>query len=305
VYTPPEAAVPAIAAKVYYDGKNTFVNSSVQFRLSSKDNVALDKIEYRINNSGTKVYDKPFIINAEGKNVISFYGVDKIGNKEDVKIYTVIVDNSTPDVIVKTDKPVAKANDKLYVSKIFNFSIESKDALSGLNKVDFSINEETKEYVTPFNIVADGEVILKVKAVDNVNNPTDQFTLKYVDANGKEELIKAGNAKIYVDNSAPSVNIVPDKDLKIGEYSKKLAAPDAKYAITATDDGSGIDGILVRVDGEGDFLPYFNEIKFKNNGEHTIEAKAIDKVGNISTVSTLSVFVDTVAPDTKVDTIPE
>ena len=34
-------------------------------------------------------------------------------------------------------------------------------------------------------------------------------------------------------------------------------------AVTATDDGAGIDRILYRLNGKGDFVEYVNEIKFK------------------------------------------
>lgn len=299
------AGTQEVKAKVYYDGTNTYVNSSVQFRLSSKDNVLLERIEYRINNSETMVYSQPFTIAAEGKNIISFYGVDKIGNKEDVKVFKIVVDSSAPQLIVSADKPVTKVNDKIYVSKEFTFSIQSKDSLSGVNRVDFLLNNEPKEYVTPFNIIADGDVTLGVKGADNVNNSTNEFSLKIVDSTGKEELIKGSAANISVDNAAPAVQITPDAELKEGANNRKVASPDVKYSISASDQGAGVETILVRVDGKGDFEQYLNEIKLKANGEHTIEAKAVDKVGNASAVATLSVFVDVLPPESKIDTIPE
>ena len=298
-------AEPKVQAKVFYDGIHTYVNSAVQFRLSSKDNVSLDKIEYKINNGNTQVYNSPFTIGNEGKNIISFYGVDKIGNKEDVKIFKIVVDGSAPGTVISTDKAVARINNKIYVSKDFTFTINSKDSLSGVSSVNYTINDETKEYVTPFNLVANGDVVLKIKGTDNVNNSTNNFNFRFMDKSGREEVISGTSANISIDNVAPTVKINADKSLSMNSNNKQVASPAVRFAVTATDDGAGIDRILYRLDGKGDFVEYVNEVKFRTNGEHTIEAKAVDRVGNESSVATLSVFVDVIPPDTKIDTIPE
>jgi hypothetical protein len=63
--------------------------------------------------------------------------------------------------------------------------------------------------------------------------------------------------------------------------------------------------LLVKIDEKGEFVPYTKEIQFNTNGEHTIEAKSIDKVGNVSSIATYTVFVDTLPPDSKIDAVTE
>lgn len=292
-------------AKVYLLNGNIFVNNKVQYKLQAKDNVLLDKIMYRIDGGEYQVYSAPFAIEAEGQHVISYYGVDKIGNQEADKLFRIIVDNTAPDINVISNTPIISANGKYYISKNYNFSIESYDALSGVNKVDYSVNGEAKEYVNPFSIAAEGEVELKVSSVDNVNNKAEQFALSVLTDKGKAETIRGALTKLAVDNAAPVVTITPSEELKKAENDKNIAANTVKYDVTATDADSGIAAILVRVDNTGDFAPYINQIKFKTNGEHFIEAKAIDRVGNVSELKSLSVFVDVIAPESQINTMPE
>ena len=292
-------------AKTYYNGENTYVNSSVQFKLQAKDNIALDKIFYRVDNNEIQEYQNPFTIANEGIHNVSYYGVDKIGNQEEAKVYQIVVDTTAPDVAITANTPVVKANGKIFISKNFNFAINSVDRLSGVNKVEYSLNGETKEYVAPFSIASEGEVELKVKAIDNVNNATENYVIRLVDPNGNEEVLTGATNKFAVDNASPTVQITPSEALKKSANDKNIASIGVKYAVAATDNDSGIASIQIRIDGQGDFVTYINEIRFKTNGEHTIEAKALDRVGNVSDVQTLAVFVDVVAPESRLETIPE
>jgi hypothetical protein len=292
-------------AKVYYLSGNIFANSKVQFKLQAKDNLLLDKIMYRVDGGEYQAYQNPFLIETEGNHQISYYGVDKIGNMEEAKLFRVIIDTTAPEITVTNNSQVINANGKYYISKSFTFTIEAYDALSGVNKVEYSLNGEAKEYTAPFSIASDGEIEMKVNAVDNVNNKNDQYAFSIRDDKGKVSTLREGTAKFAVDNTAPAVQITPSEMLNKTADGKNIASTNVKYAVSATDADSGVASIQVRIDNVGDFATYFNEIKFKTNGEHAIEAKAIDRVGNVSGITALSVFVDTIAPESKLDTIPE
>jgi hypothetical protein len=290
-------------AKVYSDGTSTFVNSQVQFKLTSKDNLFTDKIEYKINGGEVKAYESPFSIPDEGIHVITYYSIDKIGNKEDEKTYKVIVDNTPPVIMVTSNKPVQKINEKIYISKDFRLAITAKDEVSGLNKIEYSLNgKDYSEYVVPFDIPEGGEIELKVKAIDNVNNLIEKFVFKIFDETGKPVELSEESVKMLADNVSPTVEIKADKEIKQIE-NKNYVLSDIKYTVNATDNESGIAAILYRLDGKGDFIPYSREIIFTTNGQHKIEAKAVDKVGNASNIATLSLFVDIIPPETMIETI--
>lgn len=298
-----EIATAALKAVSFNNGVNTFVNSKVKFELFSKDNIATDKILYKLNAGNEMEYTGPFAIYEEGRHTITYYAIDKVGNKEDPKTFKVIVDNTPPVVNVSVSAPVIKSGDKLYASKNFTFVIEAKDALSGLKSVEYSTDKTNfQPYLTPFTIPADGDISLSIKAMDNVTNYTEKYTMVAKDENGNPINLTDGNVSIFVDNKSPIVEIKPDKAL-LDRSGKKVATADYSYTVSASDAESGLSAILVRLDGKGEFKAYTGAIKFDTNGEHLIEAKAIDKVGNVSPVAVLSVFVDIIAPDTMIKAI--
>ncbi len=291
------------AAKTYTDGKTLFVNSKVQFRLLSSDDFAMDKIEYKIDEGATNVYENPFSIENEGPHAIKYYGIDKVGNKEADKTYNVVVDNTGPNIVVTSSAPAKKIGDNVYFAKSTLFSISANDALSGVNKIEYSTDGTTyQEYAAPFAMPVKETIDLKIRSIDNVDNMTEQFAFRVYDETGKEIELKDATAKLVTDDSAPVVEIKPDKELKqINSYN--VASTDVKYSVTATDAGSGVAEILCRIDGKGEFIPYTAEIQFLNNGKHQIDAKAIDKMGNVSNIVSFTVYVDILPPNSSIETV--
>ena len=299
------AGTNAEKAKQYNDGATLYVNSKTVFRLASRDNFLADKVLYKIDGGAETVYDKEFAITAEGKHVVTYYGVDKIGNKEDEKSFTVVVDNTAPETTVNSKFPIYSANGKFYVSKQFTFNITSVDALSGINKITYTLNgKDFIDYATAFSIYTDGDVTFSANSFDNVDNKSASFKIKLRDESGKESVETKESLQLFVDNIAPTVAITADKQIAAAA-GKNIVSKDYKYTVAASDKESGVKMILVRADGKGDFIPYDKEIFFTTNGDHYIEAKAIDAVGNVSDTVILSVYVDVVPPKTTIDAIAD
>jgi hypothetical protein len=292
-------------AKSFFDGATTFVNSKAAFRLSSRDNLLTDKIIYKIDGGADQTFDKEFSITAEGKHVITYHAEDKVGNREEDKSFSVIVDNTAPEVVVNPKYALFAANGKFYVSKLYSFNVSATDALSGVNRVSYSVNgKDFADYATAFSIYADGDVKFSVKAEDNVGNKSAKFKFKSRDDAGKETVEEKDSLQLYVDNIPPAVTITTDKQL-IPVNGKNCASKEFKYTVAATDKESGVKMILARSDGKGDFIPYDQAISFNSNGDHYIEAKAIDAVGNVSDTVILTVYVDIIPPRSSVETITD
>jgi hypothetical protein len=138
-----------------------------------------------------------------------------------------------------------------------------------------------------------------------VANLSEIFALKVVDdADGKEIELREASVKLFIDNNAPKVTITPTRNSS-RRKTKAIASMDYKYAIAAEDNESGVANILVRVDGQGDFMAYKEPIAFTSTGDHLIEARAVDKMGNMSNSTILSVFVDIIPPQTAIETVTE
>jgi len=294
--------------KTYTDGYNTYVNNKVKFELFDTDNIKDDSIFYKVDEGQDQKYTEPFNIDEEGKHVIYYYSVDKMGNKEEVKALNVIVDKTAPEVTVVVTAPFSKTGDVIYASDKFNYkySISAKDNISGVSSIEYSTEDtEAKEYVKPFEINAQKPVKIKVAAEDRVGNLTQKYITKVLDEDGNVLTENLDDMKIVVDKTAPTVEIKADKEFFKKDETTNVASKEYKYTITAADTESGVKALYYRIDSKSEFILYTGEITFKTNGYHKIEAIARDKVGNTSKTAVLDVYVDTIPADTQIKMVAE
>ncbi len=290
-------------AKSYVTKNITYINPKVSFELTSTDDTQADKIMFSIDGKAAQEYKSPITLKEEGKHVINYYGIDKMGNQEEMKSFSVMVDASSPIVTVTTDVPVIKVKEKLYASGITNYMINANDSLSGVDKVVYSTDgTKFNEYNNTFNIVKDGEITLTILAHDKVANYSEKFVFKAKEDSGKMVKMNESSVKINIDKKAPTIEIKADKDF-IMVNGQKVASVNYKYKVEAKDEGAGVAQIMVRINGKGEFVPYTEEIKFTKSGKYLIEAIAKDKVGNVSKTATLSVYVDVNPPESKINMV--
>jgi len=296
----------AKGGKIYCDGHNTFINSKVLFELGTKDNIYEDTIYYKLDGGEVKLYSGPFAIEQEGKHVVTYYSVDKLGNQEAARDINVICDNTAPVITVNMHAPFVKTGDKLYASEsfVYTYVIDSRDDLSGVSSVLYSADGQNfEEFVSPVKVTSKDVPKLKVVGRDRVNNLTTTYTSKVIDEAGNV-LGTAESINVIIDRTAPVVEIKADKEFTVKD-GKKIASRIFKYTVTAADTESGVGTLLYRVDNRGDYNIYTDAITFSTNGEHVIEAIARDKVGNVSQTAILNVYVDTVPPVSEIRMISE
>lgn len=300
-----ETQTEAEKAKTFYDGVNTYVNSKVKFKLTTSDNFYADKVMYKINDGAEVEYTEEFSLTEEGKQTVSYYGVDKIGNKEDVKFFRAVVDNTAPEIIVSPVEKIVLIDGKYYTSQNNTFTITTTDKLSGVNAVMYTLNgTDYSEYATSFTFSTNGDTTFRCSAEDNVANKSTKFKIVLPNENGEYEVQEVSDLQLFVDNTKPTVKITPNKEF-MDKKGKKVASRDFKYAVSAEDSESGVAAIYYRIDGKGEFVPYEKEIEFQTNGNHFIEAIAVDKVGNKSEVVVLSLYIDIIPPNSEITTISD
>lgn len=293
--------------KTFTDGYNTYVNDKIQFKLSEIDNIMKDQIFYKINDEEEQLYEGPFTLKNEGSQVIYYYSVDKMGNKEEQRGLNVIVDKTAPEVIVTVTAPFSKTGELIYASDQFkyDYAISAKDNISGVGSIGYAIEDsEYREYLKPFSINSLKPVNVSVAAEDRVGNLTKKYVTKIVDEDGNVLAESIDDIEIAVDNTAPVVEITPDKEFFMKD-STKVASKDYKYSIAASDEESGIKAIYYRINSRSEFILYTGPIQFNTNGWQKIEAIAKDNVGNTSKAAVLDVFVDIIPAQTNIDLITE
>jgi len=286
---------------IYFDGYNTYINTRVAYKLSAKDDVQKNRLFYKIDNGAEREYKAPFSFETEGRHTVTYRSSDRMERRGNENTFTVILDNSAPVIVLLSETPVIKNEGIVYLAPDSVFTIKAHDVYSGVSSLQYSVNgEELKDYEASFTLPPDSkELDIKIVATDNVGITTDKYTIKAKDANNKDvELSSDTGLKLVQDTTPPEVTITSDKEIFQNEKELNVVGKDYKYTITATDEESGIASVLYRISGDRDFQKYAQPVTLKNAGINKIEAKAVDRVGNVSVPVVLVVFVDVVPPTT-------
>lgn len=273
---------------MYNDGKMNYANSYTKFKLDAADSLSnVNQVEYKIDNTTFQTYKEPFTIKEEGLHSIVYRAVDNAGNYESENVFPVVIDNTPPKLsLVAPENSVENAGVKM-VQTQGSLLIRAVDPLSGVKKIAYSLNGAAYEEYSGSEITLDteGQYVLKYKAMDNLGNETEEMT--YV---------------VEADGTAPVVKIVPSSKT-VNANGKQYALRNTVFTVEATDKKSGVKTIYVRIDGDEKFQVYSSPINFTEEGEHTIEAQAVDFVGNKSPVVRTDFITDDNPPKSTIQAI--
>lgn len=262
-----------------------YVNSKVAFELTSSDEASkVDFMEYKIGDEEFITYTSPIFIANEGIVKVSYRAVDKVGNKENPKTLTVLVDNTSPNIKINPSHPVFSSRDQSYSSKDVTYTILATDNLAGIKEVKFSVNGgEFRTYDSqPIRLDKLGVNTLKYFATDKSNN-TSQEGIFVVTTDFEKPVVS-------IQQTIPLVSV----DSKL--YTKKGNS----FFLKGNDQFSGIKQLMVKVDGAAEWSVYKDPISVTAPGQHTIEAKSVDNVGNESDPQKLTFTLDLTPPETKI-----
>ena len=269
--------------KIYKDGNVYHASCNTKFQLRSGDALSkLSYVEYRIDDSLAIKYRDPFEIEQEGMHRITYRGVDKVGNREPQNTFEVIVDCTAP-VISYATKPAFEEKDGIkYLPKDSEIEIAAIDKYSGIGKIEYTFDDGKawQEYKSPIKMTEPGNQVLRFRAADKLDNISEDVLFT-----------------VLVDDKPPVVQIKSDQKL-IAVGGKSYSRRGNIFRLSASDVDSGIDKIFVKSGNDTDFQIYTTPLRFDAEGEHSIEAKAIDKVGNESKAVKVSFLVDNNPPKT-------
>lgn len=286
--------VPNFKKKTYRDSLNNLYwnkHNPVFVMLSETPNKTDAEV---LESKEFKEYTEPFYFDTEGINYIrTNWAVDKetkqtVYPKVQVK-WEVYADGLPPvtKLEIKSDSKFNEAS-KFFYGKATTIVLKSKDAVSGVEDIYYSINgEDYKKYTEPIILNADGENEFKYFAVDNVGNVEDVGKIK---------------SKLFYVDVTPPVSKSIITGLSLGE--ENIISKSTKIYIEAKDDKSGIKNIFYRIDSmpEKKYLPKQTIIMDKyNDGEHTLYFYAVDNVGNKESMQTFKFYLDKTAPITVSD----
>lgn len=271
------------------DNDQIFINSKTSFELRANDDSSMvDFIEYRINSGDLVKYTNPITLSSEGVSQITYRSVDKAGNVEPFKLLTVVVDNTAPTVVLVPQEPFYIAQGSNFAAKNNTFSFKASDELAGVEKIEYAINDsnfQTFAKDNPIQMEKEGSNLIRFTATDNAGN-----------------LSRESSIAVIIDDKAPTVEIFPMTplvDIEGKVYSRKGNS----FSVRAADAESGVRRVLVKMSGDSEFRTYVEPIVVNAGGEYTIEAKAVDNVGNESEVVSISFLVDVNPPQSEIKKI--
>jgi len=124
------------------DGFNNYYISNVTVTLNATGDFEVNTTYYRINSGNWRIYENPFVLSEDGNEIlIEFYSVDDHGNIEEVKSSEINIDKTTPQMDLLWE--VYEEDGIFWIG----ITADAFDDCSGMNKVEFFINDKLKETV--------------------------------------------------------------------------------------------------------------------------------------------------------------
>jgi len=251
---------------IYDNGKEKFANINTTFQLGAQDNIStVGYVEYKIDDDQFQKYAQPIKFTSGGPHLITYRSVDGVGNKEQDKVFKIIIDDAPPSVFVIPSGKLFSNTTKKWAPPTYTYELKAKDKLSGMKKIQYSLDGgELQDYAAAIQVGTTGVHKIKFRAEDNVGNISAEETFVWnVDAN---------KPKVKIKTSPKQIQQIEGKAIT---NSKTL------FIIKSKDKHSGIGQVLFQIDG-GAWTQYTSPISFPKEKEYILNVKAVDNVGNTS-----------------------
>lgn len=292
-----DISAPTTNFNIIGDSKGVVLSSKAFISFASKDSISgVSRIMYSINNGPEKVYNSPISLAVlkDGKSQITYYSVDNVGNKEEVKVISASTgpmgedaDRSAYSFYIDKEPPVIGyeivgdqyKGKHLFVSARSLFQVNASDEKSGVAKTIFSYDNVLlrENYTEPFSLRGDGQHFVAYAAADHVGN-----------------MALVQTQPIYVDRVAP-VSTISFKGNTFTNRDTLFITSSTKIVIAATENASGLQMINYNLDEESKAV-YSTLFEVGTEGFHTLSYFATDNVNNSEVVKKQSFFVDNTAP---------
>ncbi len=276
--TPPVDKIEFSEAKSFIHRDTTYYGPSLQLTLSASDDLSgVAAIVFQRNGGDWLTYNAPLAGFAKDEwNVISYYSLDNVGNRNEQKNVLFYTDVNPPITqILFGGEHVGNIHHD--ASKIGLVSI---DNLSGCNQTYYYIDhKKTTVYKSPIELLAleNGPHTLIYWADDNVFNEEQHQEYRFI-----------------VDKKPPEVSIFYKGDNYCME-GITFITPHTKLELSAVDDYAGVAQVLCTIDNDS-FSLYNPPISIVESGLHDFSSYAVDSVGNRSEILTARCFLDQSPP---------
>jgi len=177
--TPPVTAI--VCDPSYRVGSRTYVSGSTIFTLSASDENRVKETKYRVDGGAWNTYTAGFNLSAlpDGTHMISYYSVDNVGNEEDEKTLTIVLDKTSP--VVSEASPTGSMRATSTPSSV-TFTVRVEDSGSGVKEVKLIVDGISQGTMSPGGntysrtvSLSEGSHTWSIEVVDNVGNIAIQY----------------------------------------------------------------------------------------------------------------------------------
>jgi len=281
--TPPVSSISI--GEPQFAGDRIYVRLYTPFSIQVTDaGCGVDSAWYSVDGGVEMFFVPPFSFDlggySEGEHTISYWSIDRLGNREPINRLDVAVDETPPVCELTVGEPSYVYGDTGIVSSHTPESLKAEDPVSrgvasGVGKIEWSINGQDYES-------GDSCVVFYLVGDDGVYK-VDYFAVDHVNNSGVEQ------SMIFVlDNTPPSVEIIcpPDSVMVNQDVRIKARIYDLHMAHWYLEYGRGTDpGVWDLIsEGRSDTSGYVGEwiATSSEDGVYAIRLRAVDHAGNES-----------------------
>ncbi|WP_152570654.1 OmpL47-type beta-barrel domain-containing protein [Paenibacillus tyrfis] len=218
-------------------------------------------------------YVSPLTIREEGRWTVRARTVDKLNHVSEESALTVLIDRTKPNAPVVTPQ----TSDWIDAPSV-SVAVYGEDGLSGLQRLEYKLSgratADWTEYTGELRVEAEGETEVRVRAIDKAGNVSDE-----------------SSAIVRIDRSAPEAPMVTVSE---SGWTRR----DVKVDFAGTDRLSGLLKYQVKLGPDSpwqDVTPG-DSVTVTAEGETTVTARAVDRLGHVSAEAAVRVRIDRTAP---------
>jgi hypothetical protein len=279
-----------------------YTNGRYKFELKEKldsSSSLFSHIEYKMSdNARYNIYSHPISLSEEGRYKVIFRGIDKLDNVSDDNIYDIIVDTTPPIVKYQLVGEHYENEGKIYYKPGVKIEASAEDDNSGVFEILLNVEDNNKK---------DGDG--KYKGLGN---------LPYSDS--QKEFFEHGEHTVYLRAFDRVMNLSQKKEVnftvdavgpnkvfhKIVPATREIDAKDYCYVdsrlyLYAEDAGSGVYLLQYSFSPDKEWKDYKNKITVTGKDPiFKVYYRAMDNLGNLSSVSEYSCNLDLVPPKSNI-----
>ncbi|MBI1184993.1 hypothetical protein GC194_12025 [bacterium] len=280
-----EPTRPTFEKRVYVNGDNTYVHKDLPIYLYFSTSNDPNATKYLLKSKTTGDYANPMFFDTEGVNYIRHrWAVEQnTGKTVEPKIevlFEVYADGLAPvTTSAFAGAPTYYNGGTVYYGKGLSITLNSRDAVSGLEAMHYSLNGGNyTNYTSPLTNFKEGTNNIYYFGSDNVGNAENTRTKSFI-----------------FDITAPVTNSV----INGIKYGDNILSPTTTLSLPSSDNLSGLNRTLYNFDNGTDRRYYGNiNIGSLADGQHTIYYYSYDNVKNEEVKKSLSFYLDKIPPVT-------